>query len=165
MKRKKFKYFYYNDKLHLTLSVNRAQNMLWAWCYSEGKKYVYEFHHVRRYGEKAYTSSEVRKILRTSSTTIHKMFNNGYVSPPERSISFETGVPGRYRFSRKKILEMHQYLLDNRGKRDRMDGLLTHDKRIPSRREVELAMDHEIYLFAKTEDGQYVPVWDSEDFK
>lgn len=167
-RRKKFVYFYYNGKLHKTLSANRAQNTIWAWSYSEGKRYVYELHHVRRYGERAFSTSEVVKILRVSRNWIVKQFNENNVYPPERSYNIEGDLGkglGRYRFSRKKILELHDLMLDNRSSTKRIDGLVTNDKRVPSRREVELAMDHGIYLYAKTEDGQFVPVWDSEDFK
>jgi hypothetical protein len=61
--RKKFLYFFLNDKLHKVIRSSRAKDELVAWCYPDKKRVLYSFSDVQKNMETAYTMKQTGQIL------------------------------------------------------------------------------------------------------
>ena len=162
-KRRKWRYFYYNDKLHKTLTVHRGQDECWAWCYKDHKKYIYAWSDIQRRGQPAITLREAAAIINRAPQTIYNWINEGRFKPPEQTYSLSSGKRGHYKFSRDHVKELHEVIKTTHRGRPRNDGMVTQ-KDVPNDREVRAAATHGIFIYIKSDDGNYIPVWESEEF-
>ncbi|NBO79621.1 MAG: hypothetical protein EBV27_08380, partial [Actinobacteria bacterium] len=58
-KRKRFSYFFLNNKIHKVLNYSRAKDELIAWCYPDKKRVLYSYSQVVKNMENAYSTKQV----------------------------------------------------------------------------------------------------------
>jgi len=151
--RKKFLYFFLNQKVHKVIKVSRAKDELIAWCYPDKKRILYSYSEVEKNMEKAYSLIEAGKVLNRHRVTIEEYILQGKVKKPQKvyPISNPDSEWSRYMLSESDILDIHQYIIDAGRTRD-----------LPSRSELQALLKHNLILYTKTVDGRFVPVWKAE---
>lgn len=152
--RKKFRYFFLNDKIHKVIRSSRSKDELVAWCYPDKKRVLYSYSQVNKYMENAFTLAQVADMLNKHRVTIQEYILQGKVKPPQKV--YPIGNPdhenwSKYMFKESDILDLHQYILD-----------AGHSSELPSRTELQALLKHNLILYTKTEEGRFVPVWKAE---
>lgn len=161
--RRRWRYFYYNGQLHKTLSVNRRLDEVLAWCYPDHEKRIYSWSDVRRRGHKPLTRAEVCKIINRSPRTLQNYIYEGKIKKPQHTYSLSTGNMGIYLFSREDVLDIFENIKTIHFGRPRNDGFTTV-RNVPDRNEVRAAALYNLFVYARTDEGEYIPVWQSEEF-
>ena len=153
--RKKFFYFFLNQKIHKVLKASRAKDEIVAWCYPDKKRVMYSYSQVEKNMEKAYSIVEAGKILGRHRVTIEEYILQGKIKRPQKvyPISNPDSTWSRYMLSESDILDIHQFIID-----------AGHIRDLPSRSELQALLKHNLILYTKTVDGSFVPVWKSLQF-
>jgi len=150
---KKIVYFFLNDKIHKTINSSRAKDELVAWCYPDHKKVLFSFSQVEKGMQKAYTVAEAGVLLNRHKVTLEEYILVGKIKRPQ--VVYPIGNPDskwyKFMFSESDILDIHQFILD-----------AGHTKNLPSKAELSSLLKHNMILYTKTNDGQFVPVWKAE---
>ena len=151
--RKKFVYFFLNDKVHKVIRLSRAKDEVVAWSYVDKKRVMYSYAQVDKYMERAYTIIETSKILGRHRVTIEEYILQGKIKQPQKvyPISNPDSTWFKYMLSESDILDIHQFILD--------DG---HIRDLPSKAELKALLKNNLILYTKTIDGKFVPVWKAE---
>ena len=151
--RKKFVYFFLNDKVHKVIRLSRAKDEIVAWSYLDKKRVMYSYAQVDKHMEQAYTIIQAGKILGRHMVTIEEYILQGKIKQPQKvySISNPNSTWSKYMLSESDILDIHQFILD--------DG---HIRDLPSRAELKALLKNSLILYTKTTDGKFVPVWKAE---
>jgi hypothetical protein len=110
--------------------------------------------------EKAYTITEVANILNRHRMTIDKYIRDGIIRTPERSYKIDGKFDsyGKYFFSEKEVLELHDYCSTVSVGRPRKDGLV-NSSGLPTRSEVRSMLKETSTLYIKNDSGEFIPVW------
>jgi len=151
--RKRFVYFFLNGKVHKVLRMSRAKDEVIAWSYLDKKRMMYSYSQVDKHMEKAYTISEVSKILGRHKVTIEEYILQGKVKQPQKvyPISNPESTWSKYMLNEANILDIHEFIID-----------AGHIRDLPSRSELQALLKHNLIMYTKTEDGKFVPVWKAE---
>jgi len=151
--RKKFVYFFLNGKVHKVLRLSRARDEVIAWSYLDKKRMMYSYSQVDKNMEKAYSISEVSKILGRHRVTIEEYILQGKIKQPQKvyPISNPESTWSKYMLSESDILDIHQFIID-----------AGHIRDLPSKSELQALLKHNLIMYTKTEDGKFVPVWKAE---
>ena len=151
--RKKFLYFFLNDKIHKVLRSSRARDEVVAWCYPDRKRVLYSYSLVEKNMENAYSIKDAGKLLNRHKVTIEEYILAGKIKVPQKVYPISNPESSWFKFmlSESDILDIHQFILD--------DGYLTN---LPSRTELKALLKHNMILYTKTVDGSFVPVWKAE---
>ncbi len=151
--RKKFVYFFLNGKVHKVLRLSRARDEVIAWSYLDKKRVMYSYSQVDKNMEKAYSISEVSKILGRHRVTIEEYILQGKIRQPQKvyPISNPESTWSKYMLSESDILDIHQFIID-----------AGHIRDLPSKAELQALLKHSLIMYTKTEDGKFVPVWKAE---
>jgi hypothetical protein len=151
--RKKFLYFFLNDKIHKVLRSSRARDEVVAWCYPDKKRVLYSYALVEKNMQKAYSVKEAGDLLNRHKVTIEEYILQGKIKQPQKvyPISNPESAWSKFMFSESDILDIHQFILDAGYIRD-----------LPSRAELQALLKHNMILYTKTKDGSFVPVWKAE---
>lgn len=146
-------YFFLNDKIHKVLRSSRAKDELVAWCYPDKKRVLYSYADVKKHSETAYGINEVCKMLNKHKVTIIDYILEGKIRAPQKvyPISNPSSTWSKYMFNQKDILDIHQFILD-----------AGHSLEVPSKKELEALLKHNIILYTKTIEGNFVPVWKAD---
>ena len=157
---KKVRYFFVNEMLHKTLHVNRSSDIVTAWCYSQKRRTAYSWSETQKGMEKANTITEVANILNRHRMTIDKYIRDGIIRTPERSYKIDGKFDsyGKYFFSEKEVLELHDYCSTVSVGRPRKDGLV-NSSGLPTRSEVRSMLKETSTLYIKNDSGEFIPVW------
>jgi hypothetical protein len=112
--RKKFLYFFLNDKIHKVIKSSKARDELIAWCYPDKKRVLYSYSQVNKYKENAYTVKQVGELLNKHKITIEEYILNGKIKTPQRvyPISNPDSQWSKFMLRESDILDLHQYILD-----------------------------------------------------
>jgi len=152
-------YFYLNNVLHRTLQVNRPDDTIIAWNFLEGKRVAYNYSDVQKNKQHAYSISEVGKLINRHVDTIKRHLRSGDIEKPQRAFSLDgSNRPGKYLFSENDIRKLREFFKTVHIGRPRKDGNVTASN-IPSRIELDAMLRNETILYAKNNDGTFVPVW------
>jgi hypothetical protein len=145
--RKRFVYFFLNGKIHKVLRLSRAKDEVVAWSYLDKKRMMYSYSQVDKNMEKAYTITEVGKILGRHKVTIEEYILQGKIKQPQKvyPISNPESAWSKYMLSESDILDIHEFIIDA--------GHI---------RELQALLKHNLIMYTKTEDGKFVPVWKAE---
>ena len=153
------RYFYLNGKLHKVLRRSRAQDLIVAWDYQQGKRVAFSLTDVNKNKQHAYPISQVVKIIGKHEDTIKKHLYAGNLKYPQQVYSLNGNkTPGKYYWSEDDIRDMHNFFKNVHRGRPRNDGAITPGD-MPSRAEIEATMRQENILYVKNDDGTFVPVW------
>jgi hypothetical protein len=103
--------------------------------------------------QKAYTVAEAGVLLNRHKVTLEEYILVGKIKRPQ--VVYPIGNPDskwyKFMFSESDILDIHQFILD-----------AGHTKNLPSKAELSSLLKHNMILYTKTNDGQFVPVWKAE---
>jgi hypothetical protein len=152
----KFRYFYLNNKLHKVLKSSRVKNTLIAWSYEDKKRVLYVFSDVKKYKQNAYSLAEVCKMLNKHRVTIQDYILEGKVRAPQRIYPIgnaENFKWSQYMFSEDDIVELYDYII-SAGR---------EIEKLPTKSELKALIKHNVILYTKTSEGQFVPVWKAND--
>jgi hypothetical protein len=133
--------------------MSRAKDEVIAWSYLDKKRMMYSYSQVDKHMEKAYTVSEVSKILGRHKVTIEEYILQGKVKQPQKvyPISNPESTWSKYMLNEANILDIHEFIID-----------AGHIRDLPSRSELQALLKHNLIMYTKTEDGKFVPVWKAE---
>jgi hypothetical protein len=151
---KNFRYFFLNDKIHKVLRASRSKDELVAWCYPDRKRVLYSYSQVDKNMGKAYTMTEVAKLLNKHRITIEDYILEGKVRVPQKIYPIsnpENTKWSKYMLSQTDILDIHEHILDS-----------GRSKEVPSRTELLGLLKHNLILYTKTDEGKFVPVWKAD---
>lgn len=163
-KKNRLRYFYLDDHLHKVLSINHPNDICIAWNYPEGRRVMFVWSDLRRRYGRAFTLTQVTGLINRHRVNVEKYMLEGKIARPQRIYSLdENRRPGKYFFSEKDVYALHDYLLTVHIGRPRKDGKITPG-RLPSKAELRAMMRHDVQMYAKTENGEFVPVWKEIDW-
>mgnify|MGYP003328920273 FL=1 len=152
-------YFYLNDALHRALQINRVEDTIIAWNFLESKRVAYNYTDVQKNKRHAYSISEVAKLLNRHVDTIKRHLRAGDIPRPQQAHALDDKTKlGRYYFSDEDIRGAREFFKTVHIGRPRLDGNITASN-IPSKTELEALLRNETVLYAKSDDGNFVPVW------
>lgn len=150
---KKFLYFFIGGKVHKVLKRSRARDELIAWCYPDKKRVLYSYSQIEKGMEKAYSIKEAGVLLNRHKVTIENYILTGKIKEPQ--VVYPIGNPdstwNKYMLSESDILDIHQFILDAGYLRD-----------LPSRAELIALLKHNMILYTKSSEGNFIPVWKAE---
>ena len=149
----KLVYFFLNNKIHKVIKRSRAKDELIAWCYPDKKRVMYSYSQVKKYMEKAYSIVEAGEILSRHKVTIERYILDGKIKEPQRvyPISNPDSKWSKFMFSESDILDIHEFILDT-----------GYSKNMPSKTELKALLKHNMILYTKVNDSEFVPVWKAE---
>lgn len=151
---KNFIYFFLNNKIHKVLKLSRAKDELIAWCYPDKKRVLYPYSQVKKNMENAYSAKEVAEVLQKHKVTIEDYILDGKIKRPQ--IVYPIGNPEskwfKFMFSTSDVLDLHSFILDS-----------GYSSNMPSKTELLAILRHNMVLYTKTNDGQFVPVWKADE--
>lgn len=151
--RKRFIYFFLNGKLHKVIKASRSKDEIIAWCYPEHKRVMYSYSQVEKYKQNAYSLTEVGSLIGRHKVTIEEYVIDGKVKEPQKV--YPIGKPEsnwyKYMMSETDVLDLHQFILD-----------AGYSKNLPSRAELQALLKHNMILYTKSSEGNFVPVWKAE---
>jgi hypothetical protein len=160
----KILYFYLNNNIHKALHRNRAEDLLIAWDYSNGKRVAYSLSDVAKNKKAAYTITQAAKLINRSPDTIKRHWRSGEIRRPQQVYSLdEKRTPGKFYFSEDDMRELQDFFKTVHRGRPRKDGMITPSN-IPSKAELEALMRNEKVLYAKNDSGEFVPVWKAPEW-
>lgn len=150
--RKKFLYFFLNNKLHKVIRSSRARDEMIAWCYPDKKRVLYSYADTQKNMENAYTIKQVGAIVGRHKVTIEEYILQGKIKEPQRvyPISKPDSTWYKFMFSESDILKLHEYILE-----------AGYTKDLPSKAELRALLKNNMILYTKTDSG-FVPVWKAE---
>lgn len=159
-KSKRIRYFFLNNDLHKTIHINRSSDLIVAWNYPQKRRASYSWSDAQKNMEKAYSITDVANMLNRHRMTIDKYIRQGLIKTPQRmyKIDGKFNSAGKYMFSEKDILELHEYCSTISKGRPRKDGLI-NTSGLPSRSEVKAMIKQSSVLYVKDDDGNFIPVW------
>ncbi len=147
------RYFFWDDKLHRTLHIDRPRNILIAWSYDDGKKVQFVYSHIKVHRQRAWRTSDVARLVNRSKSTLNRYIRSGGIKAPVKSYSMDGDEKyiGIGFWQAKDIYALHDFMLEQPmlGKR------AAADYRTPSRME----------LTAKMEEGTSYVIVDDEGNK
>lgn len=151
--RKKLQYFFLNNKIHKVIKFIRAKDELIAWSYLDKKRVLYSYSLVEKNMEKAYTIKDAGDILNRHKVTIEEYILSGKIKTPQKVYPIGNPESSWFKFmlSESDILDIHQFILD--------DGYI---RDLPSRTELKALLKHNIILYTKNSDGNFIPVWKAD---
>jgi hypothetical protein len=151
--RKRFSYFFLNNKIHKVLNYSRAKDELIAWCYPDKRRVLYSYSQVLKNMDNAYSVKQVAQILNKHKVTIEDYILEGKIKYPKKV--YPIGNPDsswyKFMFSESDIMDIHQFILES-----------GYSKNMPSNSELRALLKHNMILYTKTDNG-FVPVWKAED--
>lgn len=151
--RKKLLYFFLNEKIHKVIKSSKAKDEMVAWCYPDKKRVMYSYSQVKSNMSGAYSVRQVSKILNRTQVSIQRYILDGKIPKPQKiySIGNPEGSWNKIMLSESDIYQLHQFILE-----------AGRTKNFPSRAEITALLKHNLILYTKTEEGNFVPVWKAE---
>lgn len=164
-KRTKLRYFFLNGELHKSLRISRGEDLIIAWNYPQKKKCSYVWSVTQKNMGRAFTIIQAANILQRKRLVIHRYIAEGKIKRPAIAypLSENPERPGKYLLSEDDMRDLHSFLLTVHRGRPRADGQINPGNLI-SRAELEAIMREDRVLYAKTEDGEFMPVWKQPDW-
>lgn len=167
-KRKRYrplKYLFLNGELHKVLQINRPRDEIVLWGYPSKRRVAYTYSDVRRRMEKAFTLTEVGKLLNRNKVTITRAIDAGEIERPQYTYGLDDPEHKIFQYMMREsdIMAMHAVLASKHaGGTRRKDGLVT-PKSLPSARELRAMIRNDTVFYVKTDSG-FVPTWEAKQF-
>lgn len=161
---KEWKYFILNDELHMVLRVNRGQDEATVWNFPQKCRMTYPKSTIMKYGEKAIRAKDAAEMLGRHQVTLARYHREGVLPIPHRSYSLREGFegrPGTIFYGKKDVLRALKILASIHQGRPRQDGLVTCQT-LPTESEIKAELDYGLRLYAQTQDGKLVRVWEAD---
>lgn len=161
--RKKFRYFFINGKLHKILLVTWGRDEVLTWCYEEHARRIYPWSMVRKKGQRGFTIGQVSKIVNRTPRMIKYYIADGLIEKPQKTYSLSTGQRGMGIFSEDDVYKIREITSGQHIGRPRKDGFV-RPLRLATKEEVYAKVKHDMTLYARTEDGRYIPLYEAEEW-
>lgn len=158
----KGKMFFINKKLHRRIKINRSAHIVSAYDYESGEIKTYTYSDFKKFRQRAFLISEAAKILRRHGNAIRYAIYDKDI-PSEVPRVFRKNGVGIYYLSEDHIFELRDFFASKHRGRPRKDGIKVA-KNVPSVEELEVFFGRRQLLYTRTKDGDFVPVWRSENF-
>ena len=157
------KFFFWEDKLHKVLRVDRPGNLVDAWRFEDGRVVTLLYTDYKMNAGKAIRHSEAAKLIRLKPDTLNRYILRGKIRPPERSYDLNGDRQKGWQrwWSEKNMLELHDYLMTVHKGSPRKDGQITPMQHLPSRAEIVAAFNESQKVFVRTADGTEIPLFRS----
>lgn len=159
------RYLFLNGELYKVLQINRPEDTIVLWSYPSKKRVGYTYSDVKKRMEKAFTLTEVGKMLNRSKVTIKRAIKSGEINEPQYTYGLDDPNHEIFQYMMREpdILAMHAVLAGKHASgTPRKDGLVT-PKKLPTAREVRAMIRNNAIFYVKTESG-FVPTWQAEQF-
>ena len=103
--------------------------------------------------QNAYSLKQAGELLNRHKVTIEEYILAGKIKEPQKvyPISNPDSTWNKFMVSESEILDIHQFIID--------DG---YSKNVPSRAELLALLKHNMILYTKSSEGNFVPVWKAE---
>ena len=117
---------------------------------------------VKSQGEKAWSAKDLQALFRVHELTIKRWTKWGWISRPQMTYPLtgkEYDMTKIFGHAKKGFWHRHQ-----------IEELCDHmqytkaKNRIPTRREINAMDKYDLILYAKTTEGDFIPVWEAEDW-
>lgn len=158
----KGKMFFINKKLHRRIKINRSSQIVSAYNYESGDVTSYTYSDFKKFRQRAFLISDAARILRRHGNAIRYAIYNKDI-PSEVPRVFRKNGVGIYYLSEDHIFELRDFFASKHRGRPRKDGIKIA-KNVPSIEELEVFFGRRQLLYTRTKDGNFVPVWRSENF-
>lgn len=155
-------YFFWNDRLHRVIRINRPANLVDAWSYDDNCRVSLLYSDFRRKAGKAVNTTDAAKIMNCSRMTIWRAVDAGDINPPQYGHILD-GSPERPRpwWGEKDLLALHEFLTDRPQAGLKRLGKQTY----ASKAEIIAKMSDANILYVKdANSGSFVPVYDPPKF-
>jgi len=160
--KKKLKFWFLNDELHMTLHINRPGDLITAWSYPRGKRVGYSYSDVLRNHKPGFTTMEVSRMLNRHRVTVENYILNGIIPAPQFTYTLEDRKKHKYMWREEDVLRLHEYVANLHHGNARNDGCITPWPPLPTARELRAMMRDGIVYYVETEDG-FKPTWKAEE--
>lgn len=150
------KRFFLNGNLHRLIHQNRAQNILAAFDFVEGKVKTYPYSEVELNKVTALKIADAARILDRDDEVIRR-YIDAMEMELQREYCIETGTIGMWFMTEHQLMDMRTYAAGIHIGRPRKDGRVTND-RTPTREEAKSMIQSNRMLYVK-ENEEFVPVW------
>lgn len=156
-------YFFLNEQLHRKLHINRGRDLLTAWNYPEGKKVLTSYSTTIHRHKKAFTTTEVCKMVNRGRLTLELAMKHGMIERPQHTYGLDENKNFyQYMWRESDIMDLLEYLSSVHRGRPRNDGEITTHS-LPTPRELRAMINDENILYVK-EGDTYVPTWRAKEF-
>lgn len=159
---KKRKYFFINNHLYRLVKANRSTNMVYAFDIEKKEITKYTYSDYKKFKKRAFTIKDVSILIRRHPDRIRKAFNEGMVKKP--MLADLNGRNGIYYFSEENIYDLRNHFATVHMGKKRKDGMIT-PKSLPSVQELDALLGKTEMLYIRTQEGNFVPVWKTEEFE
>lgn len=170
----KYRYFFLNGRLHKKVSLNRGLDIISAWSYDTNKIVNYPYSAVKNQMKPGYYTKEACALLNRHRVTVVRAIYDGKIDRPQRawvkSIPIEkrdetATTTGLYIWSEEDILNAHTYFANQYiGTLPRDERVKTPPKTLRNRREVKAMLNNQEVFYARTKDGEFVPIWKAPEW-
>lgn len=161
----KLRYLFLNGELMKVLFISRPRDEIELWSYPKHERAVYTYSTVRKNMEKAFTTLQVAKMVNRNKITLKRAIDSGDIERPQATYGLtEIGKEHYFMWCEKDIMALHAVLLSRHAGGGVFGPGRNNPKNLPNAREIRAMIRHETILYAKTDDGKFVPTWQAEQF-
>jgi hypothetical protein len=163
VKKRPVRHFYLNGELHSKLVINRGKDLIYAWNHTQNRLESYLWSHTRKVMEPGFSTKEVADMLGRSVFTMHKYVEWGLIPEPQRlkpyfNVTGHMSNTHKKVWSRQDVFNMHECLSERHWGKARKDGIINPGP-LPSKQELNAMMKHDMVLYVRTSQGEFVPAW------
>ena len=145
------------------VSVNRARDEAYAFCYSENKVRLYQWSFLKKNASQGFTMGQVSEMVHRTSRMIEYYMERGLMKPPQMTYSLLSGKPGIRIFSEEDVYKVREIVSSMHIGRPRNDGKIVPGP-TSSKEELYAKMKYDVTLYAKNSDGEFVPLYLAGDW-
>lgn len=162
-KKKPLRYFFFEGDLCKSQHINRPADIITFWNYRKGKLDKAQYSRVKREGEVAFSTRQVKEMLGVGHNTVTYAISRGDIPAPQITYGIDdTRHSYAYYWCEQDIMGFHAYLLTVHMGRPRKDGKIT-PRKMPTATELRAMIRHGTVFYVKDGD-EFIPTWDAEKF-
>jgi len=158
-KRKARRRIFINNELHHIIYINKPANTCLTWNFAQNKEITYIYRDMKKFSQRAFTIGEAAKAVNRHPDRIRVAIEQGRLPKPQKA-----GEKGNYYFSADDIENIRQVFVETHRGRPRKDGIIKTQKGTPTKEELEAILGSRQMLYVKNDKGEFVPIWQSQDF-
>lgn len=158
-KKKTRRRVFINNELHHIIYINKPANTCITWNFVQEKEIIYVYKDMKKFSQRAFTIGEAAKAVNRHPDRIRVAIDNGRIPKPQKA-----GEKGKYYFSADDIEYIRQVFVETHRGRPRKDGIIKTQKGTPTKEELEAILGSRQMLYVKNDKGEFIPIWQSQDF-
>ena len=161
--KKRWKYFFIDKKLYRLVRVVYSRDEAVALRLEDGELVMFAWSDVRRHASRGFTIGQVSKIIDRTTRQIHNYIMDGEIDSDGMLYAPTDGRPVRRIFSEENIFQIQEVMSNKSNGRPRKDGIV-RPRNVLGKSDVRAAVKHDMKLYARTDDGEFIPVYLAEDW-